>query len=236
MRVLQAFSAALCALYCGSFPASAYDVAPVSGGGAIKGKVTYNGTVPMRTVLPTKDAEICGGPRKVPTVIVGADKGVKDTLVSVQGIAKGKAWPAAAQAPTLDQKDCVFTPHVLVIPVGRLAVANSDPVLHNTHGFYDKRTAFNVALPNQGQKIDVELKRPGTVRIECDSHGWMLSWIHVVENPYYAVTGEDGTFEIKDVPPGKYKIVANQEHTGPMTMDVEVASGATVDLPIELKK
>lgn len=235
MRVLPALSVALCALYCAA-PASAYEVAPVTGGGTIKGKVSFNGTVPMRTVLPTKDAEVCGAPRKDPMVRVGADKGVQEAVVALQAIAKGKPWPVAGVAPTLDQKDCIFKPNVQVIAAGTLAVVNSDPVLHNTHGFYDKRTAFNLALPNQGQKIDVELKRPGTVRIECDAHGWMLGWVYVVDNPYYALTDENGGFEIKDIPPGKYTLIANQEHTGPMSMEVEVASGQTVDLPIELKK
>jgi hypothetical protein len=217
-------------------PALAYDVTPVSGGGIIKGKVTFNGAVPTRTILPTKDAEICGGVRKEPVVRVGPDKGVQDAVVALQGIAKGKAWLAAAQSATLDQQGCIFLPQVQVIPAGKLVVANSDPVLHNTHGFYGKRTAFNLALPNKVQKVDVELTRPGAVRIECDSHGWMLAWVHVVDNPYYALTDANGGFEITDVPPGKYTLTANQEHTGPISMEVEVTSGQAVELPIELKK
>ncbi len=63
--------------------------------------------------------------------------------------------------------------------------------------YYGKRTAFNLALPNEGQRIPVELKRPGTVRIDCDAHGWMEGWIYVVDNPYYAVTGADGKFTIR---------------------------------------
>ena len=78
--------------------------------------------------------------------------------------------------------------------------------------------------------------RPGAVRIECDSHGWMLGWVYVVDNPYYALSDASGSFEIKDIPPGKYTVVANQEAIGPMTMEVEVKAGQTVDLPIELKK
>ena len=61
-------------------------------------------------------------------------------------------------------------------------------MLHNTHGYYGRRTAFNLALPNEGQRIPVDLTRPGEVRIDCDVHGWMEAWIYVVDNPYYAVT------------------------------------------------
>lgn len=236
MRFLSSATLVVAVWSCVAIPASAYEVAAVANGGSIKGKVTYNGTVPLRNVLPTKDEKICGGPRKDPLIVLGADKGVQDVAVSLQGVAKGKAWPASAPTPTIDNKDCRFLPHVQVVAAGKMAVVNSDPVLHNTHGFYDKRTAFNLALPNQGQSIDVELQRLGTVRIECDSHGWMLGWVHVVDNPYYAVTDANGGFEIKDIPPGKYTLVANQEHTGPMTMEVEVKAGETVNLPIELKK
>ena len=88
------------------------------------------------------------------------------------------------------------------MPVGDLDIVNSDPVLHNTHGFLDKLTVFNVALPNQGQRIKRPLRKSGLVRVECDAHGWMLGWIFVAENPYYAMTGKDGSFTIKDVPPG----------------------------------
>jgi plastocyanin len=236
MRAISALSFALGVLCCGAHQGFAYDVAPVSGGGAVKGKVTFNGTVPTRTVLPTKDENICGGPRKEALVKVNADNAVQEAVVALQNVAQGKAWAAAAKPSAIDNKNCTFMPRIQVVPAGKVAVVNSDPVLHNTHGFYDKRTAFNVALPNQGQSIDVELKRPGAVRVECDSHGWMLGWIHVVDNPYYAVTDESGGFEIKDIPPGKYTLVANQEATGPVTVEVEVKSGQTVDLPIELKK
>ena len=236
MRILSLFSLALGALCCGAVSASAYDVAPVKNGGTIKGKVTYDGAVPMRTVLPTKDAKVCGNVRKEALIVVGDDKGVKDVAVHLQGIEKGKAWPAADKPPVIDNKDCVFLPHVQIVPVGKVDVLNSDPVLHNTHGYYGKRTAFNIALPNQGQNIEVELKRPGTVKIDCDAHGWMLGWVYVVDNPYYSLTNEKGEFEITDIPPGKYTLVADQEELGSLPMEVEVKAGETVELPIALKK
>ena len=125
-------------------------------------------------------------------------------------------------------------PTIQAIPAGKLNVLNSDPVLHNTHGYYGKRTAFNVALPNQGQTVEVELPRAGQVKIECDAHGWMLGFVYVVANPYYALTAEDGTFEITDVPPGNYTLVANQAYTGPIEVDVTVKAGETAEIPVEL--
>ena len=109
-------------------------------------------------------------------------------------------------------------------------------MLHNTHGYYGKRTAFNLALPNEGQRIPTELPRAGAVRVDCDAHGWMEGWIYVVDNPYYAVTGADGKFSITDVPPGDYTLVAVQPFTGPMEMPVTVTAGQPAALEIELKK
>jgi plastocyanin len=235
MKFSPSLGIALGFVLCANLPALAYDVAPVADGGTIKGKVTFNGAIPTRTVIPTKDAEICGEPRKDPLVLLGADKGVKEVAISVQGVAKGKAWPAAGKTPQLDNKACRFVPNVQVIPQGKLAVVNSDPVLHNTHGYYGKRTAFNLALPNKDQSIDVELPRPGAVKVDCDAHGWMLGWIYVVDNPYYAVTNDNGAYEITEVPAGKYTLAINQENFGTITMDVEVKAGQTVDVPIELK-
>ena len=219
-----------------SAPAQAYDVAPVTGGGSIEGTIFYRGAVAMKKIIPTKDTEVCGGPREDPLIRVGADQAVESAVVYLVEVASGKEWPAAGKPPELDNVKCRFEPEVQVIPSGPLDVVNTDPVLHNTHGYYGKRTAFNLALPNEGQRIPTELPRAGTVRVDCDAHGWMEGWIYVVDNPYYAVTGADGKFSITDVPPGDYKLVAVQPFTGPMEMPVTVAGGSPTTLEIELKK
>jgi hypothetical protein len=215
--------------------ALAYEVRTVDGGGMIEGVVRFNGAVETRTIVPTKDMAICGAPREEPVIRVGADKAVESAVVYLVGVEGGKAWPAAA-APRLNQESCRFHPEVQVIPAGPLEVMNSDPVLHNTQGFYGRRSAFNIALPNQGQVIPVELQRPGTVRIDCDAHGWMEGWIYVVDNPYHATTGADGAFSITDVPPGEYTLVAVQPSTGPVETKVTVIAGQATKLDIELKK
>jgi len=216
--------------------ADGYEVATVENGGSISGKVVYQGNVPMRMIITTKDQEVCGGIREEPEIIVDAAMGVKDAVVYLAKIDKGKAWPAAEAAPKLNNVKCVFEPRVQVVPPGKLDVVNKDPVLHNTHGFLGKRTVFNLALPNQDQTIEAELERPGTVRVECDAHGWMLGWVYVADNPYYAVTGEDGGFTIGDVPPGDYTLIATHEFTGPLEFPVTVKAGEAASVPVELKK
>ena len=219
-----------------TMPAQAYDAGAVTGGASITGKVVFNGTPSTRKVIPTKDVEVCGGPYEETLIQVGPDKSVQNAVVYLADIAKGKAWPAEAKKPEINNNKCKFEPNIQVTRVGGLDVVNSDPMLHNTHGYYGKRTVFNLALPNQGQRIPVELPRPGEVRIDCDAHGWMEGWVYVVDNPYYAVTGADGKFAISDVPAGTYKLVAYQPFTGPNEQTVTVAAGKSSDLNIELKK
>jgi hypothetical protein len=219
-----------------AMPALAYEAGTVSGGGTIEGKVIYNGPVPTRKIIPNKDVEVCGGIREEALVEVGPDNVVKNAAVYLVEVAKGKAWSPASKPPELDNIKCRFVPDVQVIPAGPLDVVNKDPVLHNTHGYYGNRTVFNMALPNEGQRIPTELTRAGTVRVDCDAHGWMEGWIYVVDNPYYAITGDDGKFSITDVPPGTYNLVAMQSYTGPVQQSVTVASGKPTILTIELKK
>ena len=216
--------------------AAKYQEGEVSGGGTIQGKVVYHGPVKTRTVLPTKDKNVCGGIRKEPLVVVGEGGAVKDSVVFLKDVAAGKPWPEATAArPVLDQEKCRFEPHVQVARRGKIDIVNSDPVLHNTHGYYGKRTAFNVALPIQGGKVTKLLRSPGEVRIDCDAHGWMLAWVYVVDNPYFAQTGEDGAFSITGVPPGEYTLAVWQETMGLVEMPVTVAADRTTEVPVELK-
>jgi hypothetical protein len=238
MKILVA---ALSALACAASidaraQAPSYQEGPVTGGGSISGRVVFRGTVPMRKVIPTKDVEVCGGPREEAVMQVGSDQSVQNAVVYLTQVAKGKPWPSVAKPPEVDNVKCRFEPHVQVIRAGKLDVVNNDPVLHNTHGYYGKRTAFNLALPNKGQRIPVELLRAGTVRIDCDAHGWMEGWIYVVDNPYHAVTGPDGKFTISDVPPGNYTLVADQAFTGPAQQAVAVTAGKPTEITVELKK
>ena len=214
-----------------------YQEVAVSDGGTIQGKVVFNGAVKKKTILPTKDKRVCGKLRKEPLILVGDGGAVKDSVVYLKGVASGKAWPEMmTKVPVLNQEGCQFEPHVQVARQGGVDIVNSDPVLHNTHGYYGKRTAFNVALPEKDQKVNKVLKSPGTVKVDCDAHGWMLGWMHVVDNPYFFQTGGDGTFSITDVPPGDYTLVAWQEWTGEIEIPVSVTAGETIELDIDLTK
>lgn len=229
----------LAALFCTwTFSAAAYQETTVANGGVIKGTVIYTGSVPMRKIIPTKDAEVCGSTRDDPQVVLGAGNKVVDAIVYLKEVPKGKKWIKPAKTPELNNRHCRFEPHVQVIPAGmNIAIVNSDPVLHNTHGFLIRATVFNIAMPKPGMRVERLLRKPGLVRVECDAHGWMLAWIHVADNPYYAQTGKDGQFTIGDVPAGSYTLVVWQEHGGAREIPITVKAGETLTLPdIDMKK
>ena len=207
----------------------------ITGSGAIKGAVVYTGAVPTKKVIP-KDPEICGEPHSEAQIVVGANKGVKDAIVYLEGVAKGAPMSKPAKPAVINNQKCSFVPESQIVAPGPIEIVNSDPVLHNTHGFYGKRTAFNVALPNQGQRVTKDLPRSGLVRVECDEHGHMHATVYVADHPYHAVTGADGAFTIKDVPPGNYTLVVYQRHTGPIETPVAVKAKETTDVKVDLKR
>ena len=215
--------------------AKKYKGGAVENGGVIRGNVVFKGTVPtVKVVIPAKDRAACGNDREGPALIVGPKKGVRDVIVYIKKIGKGKPWAKPAEAAVLTNVKCRFEPHVQVMRKGKLTVVSEDPILHNTHGFYGKRTAFNMALPKQGERIEASLRRTGLARMECDAHAWMRAYIYVARNPYWAITDDDGAFSLTDVPPGKYTLVATQGHVNTVEVPVTVKDGGEAVMRIEL--
>jgi hypothetical protein len=223
---------------CLSATAGAYEEISVSDGAVIEGRVTYDGRIPVRRVIPTSDREICGPIREWTLVERGPDNGVKNAIVYLERVERGKPWPEETRdtIPVIDNLDCNFEPHIQVMRPGEIDIHNSDPVLHNTKAYYGRRAVFNLALPEKDMTIRRELPRPGVVRFECDAHGWMQAWAYVLTHPYYALTGEDGTFRITDVPPGEYTLIARHEYAGDELQEtIEVSANETRELDLELK-
>jgi plastocyanin len=138
--------------------------------------------------------------------VLSADRGVKGSVILIEGVARGKKGTGDV---LLDNHQCLFVAHVTAAgPGNQVRVKNSDPVLHNTHGFLGRATVFNLALPTKGQMIDVtkRLQKPGVIRVLCDAHPHMSAWMVVHDNPYVTVTDDNGAFKIADVPPGAYRV------------------------------
>lgn len=195
----------------------AYTAIEVTNGGTLTGRVRWNGArPPMEAIAVTRSPEACGQTSPFPALVIGAEGGVQNTFVYIEGITRGRALPPAsdADAPIIDQQSCVYNPHVSGIGVGRaIGFRNSDGVLHNVHATWsDDQTWFNIAQPTRGMTTRRTAERAGIARIVCDAgHTWMLSWVHVMPHPYFAVTDANGQFRIEGLPPGQYTVKAWHE-------------------------
>ncbi|MFQ5798014.1 MAG: carboxypeptidase regulatory-like domain-containing protein [Bacteroidota bacterium] len=205
-----------------------YKPVTVSDGGAIAGKVKFVGMPTIEKLEVGKDTRHCGIAKTSPRLNVDKSGGVKNAVVMLIDIKKGKAIDVPAKA-VIDQKGCEYIPHVQAVSVGtQLEVVNSDAILHNVHGYNPQgRTLFNIAQPIKGQRTSskrMRLKEPGVYSFACDAgHIWMSAFVVVVEHPYFAVTDEKGTFKIENVPPGTYKI--KMWHEGFSIVKKDVSGG-----------
>jgi len=210
---------------------------PALAASSITGTVTYTGKVPALKPIdmsadPNCAAKHAGKPQPSDVLVLGPNNTMANVMVRVKGPVAGN-FPAPAQPVVIDQKGCHYTPHVVGVRVGQtLQMRNSDGLLHNVHALPKVNTPFNMAMPANRVTADTKFgKEEGMFLVKCDVHGWMTSYVGVFGNPFYAVTGPDGKFNIPNLPPGTYEVEAWHEKLGTRTGKVTVpAAGAgTVD-------
>jgi len=160
-------------------------------------------------------------------LLVSEDGGVRNGVVWLEGVQGDRPW--LTEEGVLDQKACVFVPHVTVVGVGQtMRFLNSDPIIHNIHTWPRENAPMSVSqlATGLGRPIKRVFDTPDEIKVTCDVHKWMGAWIIVRDNPYYAITGEDGTFEITDIPPGTYTLVIWHESLERVEKTVELGAGA----------
>ena len=207
-------------------------------GGSIKGTVKLDGKAPERKdVSMVTDAFCAGRPAvKDEEVVVGGAGQLKNVVVR---IAKGVAapTPAPSKSVVLDQNGCMYRPRVVVAQAGQqVEIRNSDQTMHNIHTYKGKQTLFNeIHVQGMPPRMKPVPKVGDVVKFKCDVHPWMTGWLLVTDSPYFAVTGDDGKFEIPQVPPGKYTVEVWHEKYGSQTQEVTVAEGKPVELKLSFK-
>lgn len=216
----------------GSLTVGAYRGA-VASGATISGTAFFKGTPPQPKKLKvTKDKRRCDKSPKFDESLVVKDGKLVNVVVFISDVKDGKKLET--KNVTLDQNGCQYQPHVLAVPVGaQVTILNPDKVLHNVHTYSKINKPMNRAQPKFKKKLKIKFEKPEIMAVKCDVHGWMSGWIFVAGNPYYSVTGEDGTFTLTDVPAGKYKVEVWHEKLGTQTKDVEVKAGETYKLDVE---
>jgi plastocyanin len=215
----------------------------IAGAGDITGTITLKGTPPAaKEITPIKDDPNCAAmyPGDLPKTmfyVVGASGELADVIVSLKGIS-GQSTGASAPPVVLDQKGCLYSPQILAVQTGqKIIVKNSDPCVHNVHTSPTANPEVNQVQMPGGADLTFTFDKPEPfLKFRCDVHPWMFAWVTVVDHPYFAVSGKDGKFTIKNVPPGKYTLEAAHRKLGTQTADIEVKdSGAAQDFTFEVK-
>ena len=220
-------------------PAAGGEVIDAANTGVIRGVASFVGEAPE----PKEIRMLAGCENEVTGPVFedkirAADGKLQDVFISVTAGLDGWQMPASPTEPVmLDQRGCVYDPHVVGVRVGQpVAFLNSDPLFHNVRTVTRDNGTFNEMMQNKDTRIDKVFRRPEImVTAKCDVHPWMAGFIGVVDHPFFAVSGDDGKFEITGLPPGKYTISAWHEVFGVQTADVEVSSGGVVRAPLTFK-
>ncbi len=241
-----------------------YEGGAVSNGGSVSGVVKFEGKAEpiMKDLAKEKNKEFCskhpdndGMIRKIQKIRAHDGK-LEGAVVFIENLSKGKVWKS--ETMKVDFKTCDIFPKVFTIRKSRLldkgekegnvVITNLDKdTLHNPHGYdvagANRKTLFNKPLPSVGATADVtknlkplKKKKSKHFFLQCDQHNFMEADARIVWNPYYQVTGPDGAFSLKDVPAGKYKVVAWHPYAGEVTQEVTVAGGADAKADFTIKK
>jgi len=203
------------------------------GNATVSGTVSFTGTPPANPPIDMSAEQACaskhtGGVRD-PQVVVNDGK-VANVIVYVKtGLPANATYQPPAQTVELDQEGCLYQPRALAVMAGQtIDIKNSDPVLHNIKAVPKTNRGFNISQPTAGMVSKRKFDRPEQViPIECNVHSWMHANVAVLPHPFFAVTSNNGTFEIKGLPAGTYEIEAWHEKLGPKTMSVTVGDGET---------
>lgn len=213
-----------------------YEVDPGITGSTVRGLITYRGSIPTGKPLSvTRDVDYCGTTVTNEALLVDRlSKGIAGVVVSLEGVTKGKAFPAENRV-VLENERCRFSPRIRAVSVGSLIeINNTDPVLHNTHIRKGNATFLNVALPAKGKPIRKPLAEAAHLDVRCDAHQFMQASLHVFAHPYFAVTDQAGGFELPRVPPGTYSLRVWHETLGMVEKPLAVSGSGEVTVNLKL--
>jgi len=215
-------------------PASAPAATPIdpSTVGSVSGTVKFDGSAPKAQKIDMSQDPACKGANEAENVV--ADKGdLANVFVYVKDGLGSRTFDLPKDPVVLDQSGCRYHPHVLGVMAGQtVQIKNDDPTTHNIHPTPKDNREWNESQPPQSAPIEKTFAREEIMLpVKCNQHPWMKMYINVVKSPFYAVTGPDGKFEIKGLPPGDYTIAFVHEKLGEQDQKVTIApkESKTVD-------
>jgi hypothetical protein len=207
--------------------------------GSVMGEVKFSDAPPkLPPIKVTKDQDYCGETLPNETYLIEANGGLKNVVVFIESAPTGK--PADTLKENFLYNDgCRYVPHVMAIHRGeKLKVKSNDPKLHIPHAYLGDRTVFNLSLPFKSTTLDAtsRIRQPGMMKVVCDTHAWMLGFIHVFDHPFFAVTNDQGAFSIPDLPAGTYLLKAWHEDGGIKSQEITVPESGDVRVIYEFGK
>ena len=203
-----------------------------AGTATVRGEVKFVGTAPKPTTINMAADPSCAKQHSTPVlsqdVVADAKGALQNVVVFVADGLGGRKFDPPSQPAVIEQKGCMYKPHVLAMQVNQaLEVVNDDPTTHNIHPTPANNREWNKAEPPGTKLEEVFLRVEIAIRVKCDVHPWMRSYIAVFKHPYFVVTGKDGRFDLSDLPPGAYTIEAWHEKLGIATQRVTVGANET---------
>jgi hypothetical protein len=183
--------------------------------GSLIGRVNFEGIDKKKKTLKMDADPVCGASHKTPvyreSFVLSEDGYLKNVIVFLNNV-KYDGEVSTTQA-VIDQKGCIYSPHVQGIMAGQeLLIKNSDATLHNIHGLPKINSEFNFAMPKVVKEKAIKIdKVENYIKIKCDVHPWMTSYVSVFDHPFFSVTDDTGSFKIENIPPGEYEVIAWQE-------------------------
>jgi len=182
-------------------------------GGVIRGVVHFEGKQVKRKPIRMSADAYCNGAHKDAKArneryVFGDNNTLVNVFVWVSKGLEGKTFATPSDKATISQHGCVYVPHVMGITVNQeMDILNDDNTLHNVKMNSSDNGAFNEGMPVKGMILAKKFSKPEVgIAMKCDVHPWMGAYLHVVAHPFFAVTQQDGTFEIKGLPPGEYEL------------------------------
>ena len=208
--------------------------------GSVAGKVTLSGPAPAPEVMRVAVDQTCiqamGTSAKSDAILIGADGAIENAFVYIKDPLSEYTFDVPTAPVVLDQKGCRYAPRIFGVRVGQpVQMINSDATMHNVHAMPMVNQEFNRGMPQQNSRMTQVFTAPEQmVRFKCDLHSWMNAYGGVMPHPFFQVTGADGTFSLKGVPPGKYTVAVWHEKLGSTEQIVEIGNSQAVPLNFTL--
>jgi len=208
---------------------------------SVKGTVKFAGAAPKPSRIDMSQDPLCAKLHSTPAttedIVVGEDGGLANVVIYVSDGLTSHNFQPPPQSAVLEQKGCQYKPHVLALQAGqKLDVVNGDETTHNIHPVPNNNREWNMTQPHAMPLEQTFAREEIAIPVKCNIHPWMKGYIAVFKHPYFAVTDKNGSFELKELPPGTYTITAWQEKLGSQIQKVTVSPGEAKTLDFVFKQ